>query len=208
MHPNARHIPRDIHKQILALIPHVCIKEQGATTLSETLRNMPGITLQAGEGGGASNTAGDMFNMRGFNASNSLFVDGVRDDSSWCRATCSISSRSKYSWDRPDQTWAEARRLVTSTCLPRFRTSERRTRQYFTATTTAPGRQSISTFRTRRLRQLVGQGGVSSERPVAGRWRARPSRGRVGKPRFRAVDRIRSRYPDATDGVRPDHAPG
>ena len=41
---------------------------------------MPGITLQAGEGGGASNTAGDMFNMRGFNASNSLFVDGVRDD--------------------------------------------------------------------------------------------------------------------------------
>ena len=41
---------------------------------------MPGITLQAGEAGGASNTAGDMFNMRGFNASNSLFVDGVRDD--------------------------------------------------------------------------------------------------------------------------------
>jgi catecholate siderophore receptor len=41
---------------------------------------VPGITLQAGEGGGASNTAGDMFNMRGFNASNSLFVDGVRDD--------------------------------------------------------------------------------------------------------------------------------
>jgi catecholate siderophore receptor len=44
------------------------------------LRNVPGITLQAGEGGGSSNTAGDMFNMRGFNASNSLFVDGVRDD--------------------------------------------------------------------------------------------------------------------------------
>ena len=56
------------------------IEEQGATTLSEALRNVPGITLQAGEGGGASNTAGDMFNMRGFNASNSLFVDGVRDD--------------------------------------------------------------------------------------------------------------------------------
>ena len=48
--------------------------------MSEALRNVPGITLQAGEGGGASNTAGDMFNMRGFNASNSLFVDGVRDD--------------------------------------------------------------------------------------------------------------------------------
>ena len=51
-----------------------------AFTLSDALRNVPGITLQAGEGGGASNTAGDMFNLRGFNASNSLFVDGVRDD--------------------------------------------------------------------------------------------------------------------------------
>jgi catecholate siderophore receptor len=66
--------------QTIALIPRATIEEQGATTLSETLRNVPGITLQAGEGGGASNTAGDMFNMRGFNASNSLFVDGVRDD--------------------------------------------------------------------------------------------------------------------------------
>ena len=50
------------------------------TTLSEALRNVPGISLQAGEGGGASNTSGDMFNLRGFSASNSLFVDGVRDD--------------------------------------------------------------------------------------------------------------------------------
>ena len=41
---------------------------------------MPGISLQAGEGGGASNTSGDMFNLRGFSANNSLFVDGVRDD--------------------------------------------------------------------------------------------------------------------------------
>src|SRR5262245_4863175 len=70
---------RDV-TQTIALIPRATIEAQGATTLSETLRNVPGITLQAGEGGGASNTAGDMFNMRGFNASNSLFVDGVRDD--------------------------------------------------------------------------------------------------------------------------------
>ena len=66
--------------QTIAVIPRAVIEEQGATTLRDALRNVPGITLQAGEGGGASNTAGDMFNMRGFNASNSLFVDGVRDD--------------------------------------------------------------------------------------------------------------------------------
>ncbi len=70
---------RDI-AQTIAVIPRSVIEEQGATTLSDALRNVPGITLQAGEGGGASNTAGDMFNMRGFNASNSLFVDSVRDD--------------------------------------------------------------------------------------------------------------------------------
>jgi catecholate siderophore receptor len=71
--------PRDI-PQTIAIIPKALIESQGATTLSDALRNVPGITLQAGEGGGASNTAGDMFNMRGFNASNSLFIDGVRDD--------------------------------------------------------------------------------------------------------------------------------
>jgi catecholate siderophore receptor len=66
--------------QTIQLIPRTLIEEQGATTLSEALRNVPGITMQAGEGGGASNTTGDMFNMRGFSANNSLFVDGVRDD--------------------------------------------------------------------------------------------------------------------------------
>ena len=66
--------------QTIQLIPRTLIEEQGATTLSEALRNVPGITMQAGEGGGASGTTGDMFNMRGFSANNSLFVDGVRDD--------------------------------------------------------------------------------------------------------------------------------
>ena len=70
---------RDI-PQTIEVIPRAAMEAQGVTTLSEALRNVPGITLQAGEGGGASSTAGDMFNMRGFNASNSLFVDGVRDD--------------------------------------------------------------------------------------------------------------------------------
>jgi catecholate siderophore receptor len=70
---------RDV-PQTIAVIPRAVMEAQGATTLSDALRNVPGITLQAGEGGGASSTAGDMFNMRGFNASNSLFVDGVRDD--------------------------------------------------------------------------------------------------------------------------------
>jgi catecholate siderophore receptor len=66
--------------QTIQVIPQGVMSEQGSFTLSDALRNVPGITLQAGEGGGASGTAGDMFNMRGFSAANSLFVDNVRDD--------------------------------------------------------------------------------------------------------------------------------
>ncbi len=69
---------RDI-AQTVALVPRAVIEQRVATTLTDVLRNVPGITLQAGEGGGSSNTAGDMFNMRGFSANNSLFVDNVRD---------------------------------------------------------------------------------------------------------------------------------
>ena len=66
--------------QTVEVIPREVMEAQGVTTLSEALRNVPGISLQAGEGGGASSTSGDMFNLRGFSANNSLFVDGVRDD--------------------------------------------------------------------------------------------------------------------------------
>ena len=66
--------------QTIEVIPRQLMEAQGITTLSEALRNVPGISLQAGEGGGASNTSGDMFNLRGFSANNSVFVDGVRDD--------------------------------------------------------------------------------------------------------------------------------
>lgn len=69
---------RDI-AQTIALVPRDVIEQRAAFTLTDALRNIPGITLQAGEGGGSSNTAGDMFNMRGFSANNSLFVDNVRD---------------------------------------------------------------------------------------------------------------------------------
>ena len=66
--------------QTIEVIPREVMDARGVTTLSDVLRNVPGISLQAGEGGGASNTSGDMFNLRGFSANNSLFVDGVRDD--------------------------------------------------------------------------------------------------------------------------------
>lgn len=80
---------RDI-PQTIAVIPRAVMETQAVTTLSEALRNVPGITLQAGEGGGASSTAGDMFNLRGFSAANSVFVDGVRDDGLVSRDTFNL----------------------------------------------------------------------------------------------------------------------
>jgi catecholate siderophore receptor len=71
--------------QTVVVIPRAVFSEQGATTLTEVLRNTPGITLLAGEGGGASATAGDSFFMRGFDATNSLFIDGVRDQGAYAR---------------------------------------------------------------------------------------------------------------------------
>ena len=52
--------------------------EQGATTLTDVLRNSPGVgTFYVGENG---NTAtGDTIYMRGFDSSSSIYVDGARD---------------------------------------------------------------------------------------------------------------------------------
>ena len=63
--------------QTVSVINKEIIKEQGAASLTEALRNTPGITLQLGENGNTS--AGDAFQMRGFSTQTSTFVDGVRD---------------------------------------------------------------------------------------------------------------------------------
>jgi catecholate siderophore receptor len=62
--------------QTIMVIPKQVIEEQGATTLRDVLRNVPGLTVAAGEGGVP---AGDNLTMRGFSARNDIFIDGVRD---------------------------------------------------------------------------------------------------------------------------------
>lgn len=61
----------------ISVIRKEVLREQGAVSLVEALQNTPGITMQLGENGNTS--AGDTFQMRGFSASTSTFVDGVRD---------------------------------------------------------------------------------------------------------------------------------
>ena len=64
--------------QTIQVITSDLFNQQGASTLTEALRNSPGVgTFYAGENG---NTAtGDTIYMRGFDSSSAIFVDGVRD---------------------------------------------------------------------------------------------------------------------------------
>jgi catecholate siderophore receptor len=52
------------------------LRDKDATTLRHALRATPGITIGTGEGG---NAFGDRFFIRGFDARNDVFVDGIRD---------------------------------------------------------------------------------------------------------------------------------
>jgi len=62
--------------QTISVISQSVIQQQGATNLRDVLRNVPGLTMTAGEGGAPS---GDNLTLRGFSARNDIFVDGVRD---------------------------------------------------------------------------------------------------------------------------------
>src|SRR6266478_648198 len=57
------------------------MNDQGVTTLRDALRNVPGISLAAGEGA----SQGDSLTIRGFTARNDIFLDGLRDFGSYYR---------------------------------------------------------------------------------------------------------------------------
>jgi catecholate siderophore receptor len=75
--------------QSLTVIKKELIDQQGAVSLTEALRNTPGVgAFFLGENG--STNTGDAIYMRGFDASGSIFVDGVRDVGSISRDTFNI----------------------------------------------------------------------------------------------------------------------
>lgn len=78
---------RDI-PQSVTVINRAVLDAQGATTLTDALRNVPGITLGAGEGG----VIGDNINIRGYSARTDLFLDGMRDRGQYARETFFIDS--------------------------------------------------------------------------------------------------------------------
>lgn len=74
--------------QTITVIPREVIKEQNATTLTEVLRNTPGISFNAGENG--FSTGANNFALRGFDASGNIFIDNSRDSGSYTRDVFNI----------------------------------------------------------------------------------------------------------------------
>ena len=62
--------------QTITVIPAEVLEQQNSLSLQEVLTsNVPGITFQAGEGGGGY---GDNIMLRGYNASENITLDGAR----------------------------------------------------------------------------------------------------------------------------------
>ena len=78
---------RDV-PQSITVINRAVMDSQSATSLAEVLRNVPGITLGAAEGG----TIGNNINLRGFSARTDLYLDGMRDRGQYYRDVFSLDS--------------------------------------------------------------------------------------------------------------------
>src|SRR3984885_11474845 len=78
----AIHTSQDISQSTVA-VDQKELAEQNLVLVQDALRNVPGITLNSGEGGGH----GDSINLRGLSIPDSFFLDGVRDIGQYQRNT-------------------------------------------------------------------------------------------------------------------------
>ena len=67
--------------QTIVEVPHFILQDQQNRTLLDAVRNVPGISIAAGESG----AQGDNLTIRGFTARNDIFLDGIRDFGSYYR---------------------------------------------------------------------------------------------------------------------------
>lgn len=74
--------------QAVTVIGEETIRQQATSTLGEALRNVPGITIAIGEGG---TLAGDQFKIRGFDAKDDVYLDGLRDFAPYTRDSFAYS---------------------------------------------------------------------------------------------------------------------
>ena len=78
---------RDI-PQTIVVVNRDLMDAQGATSLSDALRNVPGITIGGAEGG----QIGNNINLRGFTARTDIYLDGFRDPGQYYRDVFDLSA--------------------------------------------------------------------------------------------------------------------
>jgi catecholate siderophore receptor len=78
---------RDIPQSIV-VVNRDLLDAQGATSLQDALRNVPGITIGGAEGG----QIGNNINLRGFTARTDIYLDGFRDPGQYYRDTFDLSA--------------------------------------------------------------------------------------------------------------------
>lgn len=71
----------------VTVVPAEVIEQRGDVTLADVFRATPGISLGSGEGGTPN---GDRPLIRGFNAENSIMVDGIRDPGAQSRGVFNL----------------------------------------------------------------------------------------------------------------------
>jgi catecholate siderophore receptor len=67
--------------QTVEVVPQFILHDQQNRSLTDAIRNVPGISIAAGESG----AQGDNLTIRGFTARNDIFLDGIRDFGSYYR---------------------------------------------------------------------------------------------------------------------------
>ncbi len=78
-------LTRDI-PQSVTIVPGELIHDRNADTFREALRNVPGLTFNAGEGG----RIGDNLTLRGYSVVGDLYLDGIRDIAQYNRETFNL----------------------------------------------------------------------------------------------------------------------
>lgn len=77
-------IPLKDVPQTVNVVPSELIKDQNMTSLQDVMRNVPGVSADAGDG------QRDQFVIRGFSALNDMYLDGMRDDAYYYRDLSNI----------------------------------------------------------------------------------------------------------------------
>ncbi len=83
-------LPADLHDvaQSVTVLSKSLLQSQGANSLSDALRNVPGITLGGAEGG----QIGNNINLNGFSARTDIYLDGFRDRGQYYRDTFALDA--------------------------------------------------------------------------------------------------------------------